>query len=144
MTMKQLSDQIIYVGKEENKGVSNLQLQKVLYFVIADYIKENGIDSFIKNIYDEKMEAWQYGPVLRTQYFDNKIFGSMNIRKKVKYNEKLKVFDEFIKGRINDNLGDLIDESHNHPKWKENEKAIMNQEKVFYELEDFEDVFQSE
>lgn len=143
MTMKQLSDQIISIGKKENKGVSNLQLQKVLYFVIGDYIKENGIDSFIENVYDEKMEAWQYGPVLRTQYFDNKIFGSMNIKREVEYNENLTVFDEFIKKRIHENLGDLIDESHTHPKWKENEDIIMNQGKVFYELEDFRDVFQS-
>lgn len=60
-----LSDHVIAYANQNDNKISNLQLQKVLYFIIGDYISEYGIDSRIKEIYDDKMEAWKHGSMAR-------------------------------------------------------------------------------
>lgn len=139
MGMSSLASHTINVANNSRGRITNLELQKVLYFIIGDYISNHGIDEFIKSVYDEKMEAWQYGPVLRSEYFKNSIYGSTKIRRKAEYNDEYNVFDKYINQRINENLGDLIDDSHKHRKWRENKEDILNQHKrIFYDLEDFE------
>jgi len=142
MNMSKLATHKINVANKENGRISNLQLQKVLYFIIGDYISEHGINEFIQDIYDEEMEAWQYGPVLRDEYFKNNIYGSSKIRRDVEYFEEFKVFDKYIKERINTPLGDLIDESHKHKVWLENQEEIVNKNgTIYYKLKDFENEF---
>lgn len=144
MNMSKLATHIISVANKENGRITNLQLQKVLYFVIGDYIKEHGIDEYIENVYDKKMEAWQYGPVLRDEYFKNNIYGSSKIRREVQCYKEFEVFDEYIKNRIDCSLGELIDESHKHQLWAQNQEAIINQNKIiYYKLEDFENEFRA-
>lgn len=55
-------------------GVSNLRLQKLLYFVQVEFIKETGYAAFRENI-----EAWSFGPVVPEIYRKYKIFGRENI-----------------------------------------------------------------
>lgn len=142
--MSKLAEHIIAIANQEVDRITNLQLQKVIYFVIGDYIAANGLDSFIRDLYDEKMEAWQYGPVLRSEYFKNSIYGSMKIRRDVEMFEEMHAFDDFINNRIRESLGSLIDESHEHSKWKNNKSCIiLNTKPIYYELEDFEYEFAS-
>ncbi|WP_204243427.1 Panacea domain-containing protein [Mammaliicoccus sciuri] len=144
MNMSKLATHIINLANKENGRITNLQLQKVLYFVIGDYIKEHGINKFIENVYDEKMEAWQYGPVLRNEYFKNSIYGSSKIRREVQNYKEFEVFDEYIKNRIDCSLGELIDESHEHKRWADNQEMIIKQNKtIYYNLEDFENEFRA-
>lgn len=75
MNMQKLSKHIIALANRERNGINNLELQKVMYFAIGSYIRNNGIDKFIRNIYDEPFEAWPYGPVVRSVYFEHKIRG---------------------------------------------------------------------
>ena len=53
---------------------SNLKLQKILYFVQAEFLVGMG-----KACFDDEIEAWTYGPVVPAVYFEYKIFGSTNI-----------------------------------------------------------------
>ncbi|HDH4577414.1 TPA: hypothetical protein PI184_002771, partial [Staphylococcus aureus] len=86
MGMSSLASHTINVANNSRGRITNLELQKVLYFIIGDYISNHGIDEFIRNVYDERMEAWQYGPVLRSEYFKNSIYGSTKIRRNPEYN----------------------------------------------------------
>lgn len=55
-------------------GVSNYRLQKLLYFVQVEFIKETGQAAF-----KEEIEAWSFGPVVPEIYRKYKIFGGENI-----------------------------------------------------------------
>lgn len=47
-----------------NNDLTNLKLQKILYFAQANYIKEH--DG--KKLFDNDIEAWQFGPVVKDVY----------------------------------------------------------------------------
>ena len=56
---------------EYGELITHLKLQKILYYAQADYLVENkGIPLF-----EEPIEAWQYGPVVRSVYDKYKQFG---------------------------------------------------------------------
>lgn len=46
-----------------NNDLTNLKLQKILYFAQVEFLKETN-----KPLFDEPIEAWQYGPVVRNVY----------------------------------------------------------------------------
>lgn len=61
---------------EDSKGrsVSNLRLQKLLYFIQALFIRTRNEPCFL-----DRMEAWDFGPVIPAVYHEFKLFGSSNI-----------------------------------------------------------------
>ncbi len=56
--------------------ISNLQLQKILY-----YIQLNFYRSLDKPAFDDDFIAWQYGPVIEDIYYEFNIYGSSDICK---------------------------------------------------------------
>lgn len=67
---------IINYSNKRKYGISNLKLQKVLYFVQAFFLmnKKNSEPCFI-----EPIEAWKFGPVVPIAYHEYKQFGSTDI-----------------------------------------------------------------
>lgn len=67
---------IINYSNKRKYGISNLKLQKVLYFVQAFFLinKKNNEPCFT-----EPIEAWEFGPVVSTAYREYKRFGSTDI-----------------------------------------------------------------
>ena len=63
------------VDKCTNDGcpISNLQLQKILYFIQRDYLKKDS------QAYSEEIQAWQFGPVVPDVYYRYCGFGAMPI-----------------------------------------------------------------
>jgi len=59
-----------------NWGVSNLQLQKILYIAHMCYMGNHQGNPLL----DEEFEAWDYGPVLPELYHKLKMFGSAPVR----------------------------------------------------------------
>ena len=59
---------------QKKRPISNLKLQKILYFVQAEFLVGMG-----KACFDDNIEAWTYGPVVPSVYFEYRIFGSTNI-----------------------------------------------------------------
>lgn len=66
---------IILHEAENGRPVSNLRLQKLLYFVEAYFFISTGEPCFI-----DRMEAWDFGPVVPDVYHKYKRFGSMIIQ----------------------------------------------------------------
>ena len=58
----------------EHTPVSNLQLQKILYFVQKESLLYDG-----EPIFADEIEAWQFGPVVPNVYFHFSGFGAMPI-----------------------------------------------------------------
>lgn len=60
----ELSKYIITKCAKENKPISNLQLQKILYFIQKEYLQKKGVPAF-----DDPIEAWRFGPVVPEAYY---------------------------------------------------------------------------
>ena len=58
----------------QDRTISNLKLQKILYFVQAECLVTRNQPCFA-----EEIEAWDFGPVVPEVYQQYKIFGSANI-----------------------------------------------------------------
>lgn len=67
---------IINYSNEQNYGISNLKLQKLLYFVQAYFLLYRGEICF-----DAAIEAWDFGPVVPEVYHEFKRFGNGDIPK---------------------------------------------------------------
>lgn len=68
-----LSNYIVSKCIEESHPISNLQLQKILYYIQKEFLK-NGSPAF-----GDYIEAWQFGPVVPAVYYHFCGFGAMPI-----------------------------------------------------------------
>lgn len=57
---------IVQLSIENNLWITNLQLQKILYFTWIDFFKAGHGRLFE----DRKFEAWKYGPVVEEVYYE--------------------------------------------------------------------------
>lgn len=72
--VRDVSHYIIVYSNKKDYGVSNLKLQKLLYFVQAFFLINDCPPCF-----DEKIEAWDFGPVVPEIYREYKRYGGMDI-----------------------------------------------------------------
>lgn len=68
---------IIKYSSENNKSISNLKLQKVLYFIQAAFLVNRECGCFLESI-----EAWDFGPVVPEAYRYYKKYGGLSIPSK--------------------------------------------------------------
>lgn len=94
----------------EQKPISNLQLQKILYYIQKEFLK---ID---KQAFDDNFEAWQFGPVIPTVYYRFCGFGAMPITSQyddiVINNEDKEIIDNVIEKKRGRNPWDLVMDTH--------------------------------
>lgn len=132
------------------KGITNLRLQKILYFIQRYFCRILNEPCF-----KQEMEAWKYGPVCKEVYSEFSIYSGNKIPniesysmldedtllfKVIKYNENKITKDdkENIKkviiacGDISDS--NLVDISHNQIPWK---NSYIEGEKNKIKIEDF-------
>lgn len=64
---------------DDGSPISNLQLQKILYFCQLESYRRIGAPLF-----SDDFEAWRYGPVIPSVYRLFSIFGGLGINRKVK------------------------------------------------------------
>lgn len=70
-----LAKYIVTKCTEEACPISNLQLQKILYYIQVEFLKRFG-----KPAFQDEIEAWMFGPVIRSVYNRYCGFGSMKIQ----------------------------------------------------------------
>lgn len=119
--MRQLSEHVLAVGHRNQLTVTNLQLQKVMYFAVQDYIRDHGTDHFITDVYDNAFQTWQYGPVAPLAYRHFSTYGSTEILDKGEYHENYQTFDVSIIQHLQENVFDLVERSHEENFWIENQ-----------------------
>lgn len=69
VTSDQIADYIIRFSHDHGDPITNLKLQKLLYYAQAWYLALHG-----KPLFDEDFEAWVHGPVLPSIYQKYKKF----------------------------------------------------------------------
>lgn len=104
-----ISKYIINKCTTENMPISNLQLQKILYYIQKDYIKRNSL------LFSDDIEAWQFGPVVPNVYYQFCGHGAMKI--KLNYNINIaecdkKIINNIVNKKRNLNAWDLVEETH--------------------------------
>lgn len=64
---------LVFSSKLES-AISNLKLQKVLYFIQAEFLVVQNTPCFV-----EQIEAWDFGPVVPVVYYRYRIYGGAAI-----------------------------------------------------------------
>lgn len=71
-----VTNNILKRAFREEKDISPMKLQKILYIVYKEYYKRTG-----RLLFGEQIEAWKYGPVVRSVYDEFKEYGSNAIKR---------------------------------------------------------------
>lgn len=111
---------IIWYCKRKGYFISNLKLQKILYFVQAAFLVSEG-----KPCFEEAIEAWDFGPVVPSVYHEFKIFGSADIpsavcvgAERAVLRSDRPVIDEMIDDCGTYSASALVEITHNQAPWK--------------------------
>lgn len=128
---------IINYSNSEGYGVSNLKLQKLLYFIQVYFLLNSEKQ---EPCFSEKIEAWDFGPVVPVAYHEYKQYGSTDIppvdsyieyerndpwsASRIEYNEDCildkdkELINTVIKELSKYSATDLVTISHNQTPWK--------------------------
>ena len=94
----------------EKHPITNLQLQKILYFLQKKHLVEFG-----SCLFDDDIQAWQFGPVVPEVYYQFCGFGSGAITMKYEINLESKDIDlinPIVEDKRTKNPWDLVSETH--------------------------------
>ncbi|MBQ7131228.1 MAG: DUF4065 domain-containing protein [Oscillospiraceae bacterium] len=109
-TAVELSKYIVSKCFTENHPISNLQLQKILYYIQKEYLKNDS------RAFADEIEAWQFGPVVPNSYYHFCAFGAMPITSSydsadISANDKLLINPIVVEKRQMDPW-QLVDDTH--------------------------------
>ena len=118
-------------GEKVYEGITNLKLQKILYFAqVHSLVKKN------KPLFGQDIKAWQYGPVVSEVYSAYKRYGRRAIFLKqdaANLPQEVKLFLQDVWYLFGDySVGKLVRMTHNHAPWQE---AIQRKNKVISQKE---------
>lgn len=113
-----LASQAFVGDNKEREGITNLKLQKMLYFAQAYYLSKIG-----KPLFSDQIEAWKYGPVIPDVYNKFKSKGSNPIIYEQDNSSLSEEDKETIKNVWNTfggySASRLVDIAHAHTPWKD-------------------------
>lgn len=96
---------------KEGKAITNLHLQKILYFVQGEYFHQTG-----KFLIEDDFLAWKYGPVLNDVYEEYRWYYSARIYEthdEIEISQYDRdIIDPVIEEKRSKTVGKLIAESH--------------------------------
>lgn len=127
---------IINYSNEKGYEISNLKLQKLLYFVQGCFLIEKNEPCF-----NDPIEAWEFGPVVSEAYQEYKMYGASNIPPITKYfhidkenwlnsgyvkyqdnvisNEDKKIIEQVVDSLSSATALDLVRTTHEQTPWKD-------------------------
>lgn len=137
--MRELANIILTRANETKTPVTNLQLQKVMYFLLifmADTPKYQ--QAARRNFENGNLQAWPYGPVDPEVYKEYKRFKDRPI--KVGEDFRPVLIDETIANWVDKllkiNVFSLVRLSHEHRFWASNEEDIRRGQRPSYTFND--------
>lgn len=111
-TANDVARYIISRCTEANRAISNLQLQKILYYVQATFLIQHK-----RALFTDEIEAWQFGPVVRSVYREYCGYGAAAIyeRKEPEVDfsaEDKAIIDQVVSDKLSKRPWDLVQETH--------------------------------
>jgi hypothetical protein len=127
LNMNIFADHIIALAQENHFPITNLHLQKFMYFTLKLAKEETLLDEeLLRKMYDEQFEVWTYGPVVRRQYSRFKRFASEFILGDFEKNTTLTPLNPIILELFQVNVFTLVELSTRIPFWIENHDKIKD------------------
>lgn len=101
---------------DDEMPISNLQLQKILYYLQVYFIKHEGIPLF-----EDEIEAWQFGPVIPEVYYEYCGFGGFEIQIKQETdilleNKEKSIIDSIVDEKRKMEPWELVKDTHDKSK----------------------------
>ena len=111
----------LYKANQEGDLITNLKMQKLLYYAQAWYLVNFG-----KPLFDDHILAWNLGPVVKSVYNEYKEFRHTPIMFEEDFGENIKQFDKDDLRFLDDfydqfscySAHDLVNMSHSEDPWK--------------------------
>lgn len=75
ITAVTVANNFIQKGKKDKIDITPLKLQKLVYFLYKEYLKNTG-----KQLFSERFETWKYGPVIPSIYSEFNSYGDLPIK----------------------------------------------------------------
>lgn len=125
MDSQRIADYIINRYKSYKRTITNLKLQKLLYYIQGYFFKV-----FKKRAFDEEIVNWTYGPVVPEIYHKFKIFGpepleifddediDMALFILNEFPEEKKLIDRIIEKSFEFDAFKLVDMTHSEMPWR--------------------------
>lgn len=112
------------------RTVSNLRLQKLLYFVQAKFVADSQDES---PCFCESMEAWGFGPVVREVYYEYRYYGGAMIPPERNFSTMITLPDQSMIDEILDDCAQystsaLVDITHSQSPWQDARRNPYNKE----------------
>ena len=127
----EVSKYIINYSIEIESPVSNLKLQKLLYYVQAKFLIDKNKVCFENNI-----ENWRHGPVIPQiyrsfkKYFNSNIEVFQKVNEEISYEDK-KLIDTVVLSYKLTEAWEMVDKTHNEEPWKStNRNEIITTESI--------------
>ena len=118
--------------------ISNLKLQKVLYYVQAAFLIKN------ESLFIDQISAWRYGPVVEDVYYYFRINANRPIDEKVPNayfseidDESKKIIDNVVAAKIKYGAFALVNATHEEMPWQ----AAMKNGKSYIREKDMKEYF---
>ena len=115
-----VAQSILHIANTSGDIVTNLKLQKLLYYAQAWYLV-----NFNEPLFVDDIEAWQYGPVVKDVYQEFKKYQNKPIDKYDKKainklsNSQFAYLKEFCTYFMRFSATELVSMTHNELPWKE-------------------------
>lgn len=124
-----VANYIILFCKKHGYSISNLKLQKLLYFVQAQFLVSTD-----KPCFNADIEAWDFGPVIPDAYHSFKYWGSSDIPdiiaegadRKIKLNDQ-RIMDSVLNQCASYSPSYLVELTHDQSPWKKAYNGMRNQ-----------------
>lgn len=113
-----LAEKIIQISNSNGMYITNLQLQKIMYYTQGQFMKKFGYKAF-----EEKIECWPYGPVIKRVWAKFTNYGRrpiLDIASDLEINnEEEKLISHILDEKLSMNVWDLVDQTHDELPWYE-------------------------
>jgi uncharacterized phage-associated protein len=124
--MKELAEHILYVAHKNKKSITNLQLQKILYFSLRYSVPEIGLRAAIQT-YNEPFITTKYGPLVKSQYQRFYGYGSSPIIGNATQREEYNALNKMILELLDKDVFVLVKSSQLNDFWKRHEEEIVKE-----------------
>jgi uncharacterized phage-associated protein len=114
-----LANYILKKAQHQGHGISNLKLQKILYYVQGYYLAK-----FDEPLFPDEIQAWKLGPVVPGVYYEFSVYGSDDLVMTSEPDmgncteEEMQLIDKVINAKIHVPVRQLVDDTHQEDPWR--------------------------
>lgn len=133
ITASNLAKYIIYKANNMDVPITHLKLQKILY-----YIAGVSAGALNERIFWDRIEAWEYGPVVRSVYIEFCSWGALSLICKEGIlpdfnDEQKKLVDFVIDQKIRMSGRELVNATRSETPWKKYMNCITTKPEISYQ-----------